>query len=77
MFGSTNGAFKCLELATGELAYEGRSVGKGATVYADGHLVLRAEKGPVALIKATSKGLEEVSRSISQTAANAMRGRIR
>ncbi|MDG2391133.1 MAG: PQQ-like beta-propeller repeat protein [Planctomycetaceae bacterium] len=62
VFGSTNGAFRCLDLSSGELAFEGRSVGKGATIYADGYLYLRAEKGPVALIKATSKGLEEVSR---------------
>lgn len=62
VYGSTGGTFRCVDLETGELEFQGRSVGKGATVYADGHLILRAQTGPVALIKATPKGLEEVSR---------------
>lgn len=62
VYGSSGGAFRCLDLASGELDFEGRSVGKGATIYADGHLYLRSESGPVALIKATPEGLQEVSR---------------
>ena len=38
------------------------SAGKGATIYADGHLYLRSEAGPVALIEATPDGLKEKSR---------------
>lgn len=62
VFGSSGGTFRCLDLGTGDLAFAGRSAGKGATVYADGHLYLRSEDGPVALIEATSEGLREKSR---------------
>lgn len=61
VYGSSGGVFRCLDLASGELDFEGRSVGKGATVYADGHLYLRGEAGGVALIEATPEGLHEVS----------------
>lgn len=62
VYGSNGGTFRCLDIKTGEFAFEGRSVGKGATLYADGHLYLRSEKGPVALIEATPERLNEVSR---------------
>ncbi|MGB7327575.1 MAG: PQQ-binding-like beta-propeller repeat protein [Rubripirellula sp.] len=62
VFGSSGGVFRCLNVANGELAFEGRSVGKGATIYADGHLYLRGESGDVALIEATPEGLNEKSR---------------
>ena len=62
VYGSTGGTFRCLNLKSGELAYVGRSAGKGATVYADGHLYLRSESGPVALIEATPEGLREKGR---------------
>lgn len=38
VFGSSGNTFRCLDVGSGELAYAERSVGKGATVYADGHL---------------------------------------
>ena len=62
IYGSSGGTFRCLDLDSGELAYAGRSAGKGATVYADGHLYLRSEAGPVALIKATPTELVETGR---------------
>lgn len=62
VYGSSGGTFRCLDITTGELSFGERSVGKGATVYADGHLILRSESGPVALIKATPDSLQEVSR---------------
>ena len=62
IYGSSGGTFRCLNLASGELAYAGRSAGKGATVYADGHLYLRSEAGPIALIEATPTELVEKSR---------------
>ena len=62
IYGSSGGTFRCLDLASGELAYAGRSAGKGATVYADGHLYLRSEAGPIALIEATPTELLEKSR---------------
>lgn len=62
VYGSSGGVFRCLNLSSGELDFEGRSVGKGATVYADGHLYLRGESGDVALIEATPEGLREKGR---------------
>lgn len=62
VYGANGGTFRCLNVKTGEIVFEGRSVGKGATLYANGHLILRSEKGPVALIEATPDGLNEVSR---------------
>ena len=62
VYGSTSGTFRCLDVAEGELAFKERSAGKGATMYADGRFYLRAEQGPVALIKATPDGYEEVGR---------------
>jgi len=62
VFGSSGGTFRSLELATGDVAFAGRSVGKGSTIYADGHFYLRSEAGPVALIEATTTDLNEKSR---------------
>ena len=62
VYGSSGGTFRCLELTSGELKYTARSVGKGATIYAEGHLYLRSETGPVALIEATPSAYREVSR---------------
>ncbi len=57
VFGSSGGTFRCLDIKTGELAFNERSIGKGATAFADGHFYLRSEKGPIALIKATTEGM--------------------
>ena len=62
VFGGSGGTFRCLELESGELAFTARSAGKGSTIYADGHLYLRSEAGPVALVEATPNGLKEKSR---------------
>ncbi|MEM8668953.1 MAG: PQQ-binding-like beta-propeller repeat protein [Planctomycetota bacterium] len=62
VFGSSGGTFCCLEIDSGDLAFKGRSVGKGATTFADGHLYLRSEAGPIALIEATTEGLVEKGR---------------
>ena len=50
-----------MNIRSGELIYRERSAGKGATTFADGHFYLRSENGPVALIKASSKELKEIS----------------
>ena len=62
VFGSSGGTFRCLDIKTGELAYAGRSAGKGSTVYADGHFYLRSESGSIALIEASPDELREKSR---------------
>jgi outer membrane protein assembly factor BamB len=56
------GSLKCIELATGREVWAGRSVGKGSIAYADGHLVCRSERGPVALVEATPSGYKEKGR---------------
>ncbi|MCG8652870.1 MAG: PQQ-like beta-propeller repeat protein, partial [Pirellulales bacterium] len=61
VFGSSDGTFRCLDLASGELSFKKRSAGKGATVYADGHFYLRCESGEMALIEATTEDLIQVS----------------
>ena len=62
VFGATGGTFRCVDIQTGQLSFAERSAGKGATLYADGRFYLRAEHGPMALIKATPEGYEEVGR---------------
>jgi outer membrane protein assembly factor BamB len=52
----------CLNFKTGEIAWDNRSVGKGSLVYADGLLIARSERGPVALIEATPTGYVEKGR---------------
>jgi outer membrane protein assembly factor BamB len=61
-------AMKCVELKTGKVAWEDRSVGKGAVAYADGHLYCRSETGEkggastIALVEATPSGYKEKGR---------------
>lgn len=62
IYGFDEQILKCLELKTGKVAWKDRSVGKGSLTYADGHLYLRSENGPVALCVATPKGYEERGR---------------
>ncbi|NCG28829.1 MAG: PQQ-binding-like beta-propeller repeat protein [Verrucomicrobiales bacterium] len=62
VYGSTGGTFRCLELETGNEIFKERSAGKGSTLFAGGRFILRSEKGPVALIKATPKGMTEISK---------------
>ncbi len=62
LYGFDDGVLKCLELKTGNVKWQDRSVGKGSLVYADGQLILRSENGPVALVKATPTAYEETGR---------------
>ena len=62
VYGSTGSTFRCIELESGNEAFKERSAGKGSTLYAGGHFILRSEKGPVALIKATPRGMTEISK---------------
>jgi hypothetical protein len=52
----------CLELPTGKVVWEDRGVGRGMIVYADGHLIVRGDSGPVALVEATPEGYREKGR---------------
>lgn len=63
-FSDNNRMLKCLELATGKVVWEDKSVGKGSMTCADGHFYFRSEsgKGTVALVVATPKGYQEKGR---------------
>lgn len=63
VYGSSDpGILKCIELRSNRVVWQNRSVGKGAVSYADGHLYVRSEQGPVALVEATPNGYEEKGR---------------
>jgi outer membrane protein assembly factor BamB len=63
IYGSNDpGILTCLEMLTGKVAWRERSVGKGAVTYADGHIYLRSENGPVALVEAKPEGYREKGR---------------
>lgn len=63
LYGSSDpGVLTCLDLKTGEVAWRNRSVGKGSITYAQGHIYLRSEDGPLALVEATPKGYREKGR---------------
>ncbi len=63
LYGASDpGILRCLELKTGKKMWQDRSVGKGAITAADGMLILRSEGGPVALVKLSPEGYEELGR---------------
>lgn len=56
-------SLRCIDLATGALRWEEKSVGFGALTAADGKLIVLTEKGELVIAKASSEGFEEISRS--------------
>jgi outer membrane protein assembly factor BamB len=64
VYGTDNRSLKCLDLKTGNVIWEDRSVGKGSITYADGHLIVRSEgkQGSVALVEASPGGYKEKGR---------------
>lgn len=63
LFGSSDpGILACLDLVSGKVKWQNRSVGKGSVTCADGMLILRSEKGPIALVKAQGSKYEELGR---------------
>jgi outer membrane protein assembly factor BamB len=64
LYGYSDGrGWVCQDFKTGEMVWQDKKLGKGALVYADGHLYLRNEgKGTVVLIEATPKGYVETGR---------------
>ena len=62
VYGSDEGVLKCLDVTTGKVRWQDRSVGKGAVVYADGKIILRSEQGPVALLEANPNAYREHGR---------------
>lgn len=59
VYGFGEQALKCIDLKSGKEKWKNRSVGKGSVTYADGHLYLRSEQGPVALAVASPDGYDE------------------
>jgi hypothetical protein len=62
VYGADDGVMKCLDVKTGKVMWQDRSVGKGSVVYADGKIILRSEQGPLALMDATPDGYHEHGR---------------
>ncbi len=62
LYGTDEAVLKCLDIATGNVMWQNRSVGKGAVVYADGQIILRSEEGQVAMFEATPKEYRETGR---------------
>ena len=59
IYGFDNAILKCIEARTGKEQWKHRGYGKGALIYADGHLVLLSDNGRLALAQATPDGFSE------------------
>jgi len=62
LYGYSSRILTCMNFATGEVAWQDRSVGKGQVIAADGLLYLLSEDGVVGLAEATPEGYRERSR---------------
>lgn len=63
IYGSNDpGILTCIDLATGNVKWKNRSVGKGSLTVADGHIYMRSEEGPVALVEVNSSRYVEKGR---------------
>ncbi len=62
IYGCDDGTLTCLDFKTGAVKWQNRSVGKGSLTYADGHLIVRGERGSVALVEATPARYNEKGR---------------
>jgi len=59
LYGSDDAILTCINLQNGRVMWQNRSVGKGSVTYADGHIYLRSEGGPVALVEANPRQYRE------------------
>jgi outer membrane protein assembly factor BamB len=63
LYGSNDpGILTCIDLKNNRVAWQNRSVGKGALACADGHIYLRSEKGPIALVEVNPTEYRETGR---------------
>ncbi len=62
IYGFDEDVLTCMEMQSGNVQWQDRSVGKGSLTVADGKLFLRSEGGPVALAKVTAEAYQEVGR---------------
>ena len=61
IYGSSGSTLACIDLKTGEEMWRERSAGKGAIIVVDNKIILRAEKGTVALVALNPKEYKEIS----------------
>lgn len=62
LYGFDEGTLVCLDIKSGKVKWQDRSVGKGSLTIADGMLYLRSEQGPIALAEVTPDGYSETGR---------------
>lgn len=62
IYGLDEGILACINVETGEQKWKGGRYGFGQILLASGHLVVLAERGEVALVKADPAGYTEVAR---------------
>jgi outer membrane protein assembly factor BamB len=61
-FDDAGRSLTCIEFKTGKVMWADRSVGKGSITAVDGMLILRSERGPVALVEANPNAYVEKGR---------------
>lgn len=64
VYGADDQILTCFNLETGRAVWKNRSVGKCSLTCADGHLYVRGEGGPVALVEANPSGYREAGRFV-------------
>gem|GEM_PF-114858 len=63
LYGSSDpGILRCIDMNSGRVKWQNRSVGKGSLTLADGHLYVRSEGGAVALVEASPDSYNEKGR---------------
>ena len=62
VYGSSGGTLACMELKTGKEMWRERSAGKGSILVVDSKIILRAERGTVAMVALDSQKYTEISR---------------
>jgi outer membrane protein assembly factor BamB len=62
LYGLDEGILGCIEVATGRLAWKNGRYGHGQILLAGDRLVITAENGDLALVRATPAGFEELAR---------------
>jgi outer membrane protein assembly factor BamB len=62
IYGLDEAILACMDAATGELKWKGGRYGYGQLVLASGHLIVAAENGDLALVKASPSAHQEVAR---------------
>jgi outer membrane protein assembly factor BamB len=62
LYGLDEAILACIDAETGELKWKGGRYGYGQPIFASGHLIVLAENGDLALVKATPEGHQELAR---------------